>query len=144
MALFILKMIIYLAWETKIALMLAEKVTIPTKYFDYANIFLKELAKVLLEQISINDHSIKLKNGKRPPYESIYSLGLVELGTLKIYININLANGFIQPSKSSICTSIVFVCKPNGSLHLYTNYRGLNNLTIKNQYLLSLIGKSSN
>ena len=63
---------------------------------------------------------------------SFYSLSLVELKTLKIYIEINLAKGFIWLSKSLMRALILFVQKPNASLRLYANYQGLNNLTIKN------------
>ena len=37
---------------------------------------------------------------------------------------------------------MLFDKKPDGSLRLCVNYQGLNNLTIKNQYLLPLINKS--
>ena len=66
----------------------------------------------------------------------------MELETLKTYIKTNLANGFICPSKSSANTPILFDKKPNGSLQLCVNYRGLNNITIKNRYPLPLIGES--
>ena len=60
----------------------------------------------------------------------------------KTYIETLLANNSIRLSKSSVGASILFVCKPNNSLYLYINYWELNNLTIKNQYLLFLIDKS--
>ena len=66
----------------------------------------------------------------------------MELETLKIYIKINLANGFICPSKSPAGAPILFDRKPNRSLHLCLDYRDLNNITIKNRYLLPLIGES--
>ena len=135
-------MIIHPTWKAQIASLLAEKITVPAKYLDFADVFSKELAKVLSEHIGINKHSIKLEDGKQPPYGPIYSLGLVELKTLKTYIETNLANGFIWPSKFPAETPILFVCKPNGSLYLYVNYWGLNNLTIKNWYPLPLIGES--
>ena len=66
----------------------------------------------------------------------------MELETLKVYIKNNLANGFIRPSKSPAGASILFNKKSNGSLRLYVDYRGLNNLIIKNWYPLSLVGES--
>ena len=89
------KMTIYLAQKAQIALLLAEKVTVLTKYSDFANVFSKELAKVLPKRTGISEDAIELENGKQPPYGPIYSLGPVELETLKTYIKINLANGFI-------------------------------------------------
>ena len=61
---------------------------------------------------------------------------------LKTYIKTNLANGFTQPSKSPAGASILFDQKPDRSLRLCVNYRGLNNIAIKNQYPLPLIGDS--
>ena len=59
-----------------------------------------EKATELLNNTGINEHAIKLEKDKQPLFESIYSLGLMELETLKTYIKTNLANGFIRPSKS--------------------------------------------
>ena len=61
---------------------------------------------------------------------------------LKTYIKANLASNFIRPSKSPAGTLILFVLKKDDSLRLCVDYRGLNNLIIKNRYLLPLIGKS--
>ena len=40
----------------------------------------------LLENTEMNEHAIKLEKGKQPLFDPIYSLGSVELETLKIYI----------------------------------------------------------
>ena len=53
----------------------------------------------------------------------------------------NLANGFIKPSKSPAGAPILFDQKSDRSLWLYVDYRGLNNLTMKNRYPLPLIGE---
>ena len=90
----------------------------------------------------MNEHAIKLEECKQPLFGLIYNLELVELETLKIYIKTNLANSFIRPSKFLIETPILFDKKPDRSLRLYINYWGLNNLIIKNQYLLLLIDES--
>lgn len=63
---------------------------------------------------------------------------------LKTYIENNLKNSFIRLSKSPARATILFIKKINDSLWLYINYQRFNNLTIKNHYLLSLIGKSFN
>ena len=72
----------------------------------------------------------------------IYSLRPVELEILKTYIKTNLANNFIRPSKSPTGAPIFFDKKPDRSFRLCVNYCGLNNITIKNRYPLSLIDKS--
>ncbi len=78
----------------------------------------------------------------QPPYGPIYSLGPVELETLKDYIENNPASGFIRPSKSPARAPILYDKKPNSRLRLYVDYRGLNNLPIKNRYPLPLVGES--
>lgn len=55
-----------------------------------------------------------------------------------------LITKFIQSFKSLANTSIIFDQKPDKSLHLYINYQGLNNPTIKNWYSLPLIEKILN
>ena len=103
-----------------------------------------ENAAELPENTGINEHAIKLEEGKQTSFGLIYSLGPVELETLKTYIETNLANGFIRLSKSSAGAPILFNWKPDGSLRLCVDYWGLNNIIIKNQYPLPLIGKSLN
>ena len=76
-------------------MLLGKEVIILVKYADFADIFSKKLAEVLSERIGIHKQAIQLEDGKQPPYRPIYSLSLVELKTLKIYIETNLANGFI-------------------------------------------------
>ena len=138
------RMTIHPAKEAQLALLLAKKVTVPTEYLNFADVFSEKLANILPMRTGANEYAIKLKKGKQPSYGPIYSLVLVELKTLKTYIETNLVNGFIHASKLLASAPILFVCKPNGSLRLCVHYQGLNNLTIKNWYPLPLIGKSLN
>ena len=92
----------------------------------------------------MNDYAIKQEEGKQPLFGSFYSLGPMELETLKPYIKTNLANGFIRSFKSPTGAPILFDWKPDKSLRLCVDYWGLNNITIKNRYPLSLIGESLN
>ena len=66
----------------------------------------------------------------------------MELETLKTYIETHLKTGFIQLSKSPASAFILFDKKSDNSFCLCMDYWGLNNLIIKNQYLLPLIKKS--
>ncbi len=59
---------------------------IPAKYSDYADVFSLELTMELPENTGMNEHAIELIEGKQPPYGLIYTLNLVELETLKTYI----------------------------------------------------------
>ena len=138
----LLTMAIHPAREAQIALLVAKEVKIPTKYSDFSDIFLEEKASILLEITELNQYAIELQESHQPPYRPIYSLGPVELESLKTYIKTNLANGFIWLSKSPADAPILFVGKPNGSLRLCVDYWGFNNLTIKNRYPLPLIGES--
>ena len=117
-------------------------IEVPAEYSDYSNVFSAKHAAEIPKNIGINEYAIKLEEGKQPLFGSIYSLGPVELETLKTYIEINLANGFIRPSKSPAGAPILFDRKLDGSLRLCVDYWGLNNLTIKNRYPLPLIGES--
>ena len=80
----------------------------------------------------MNEYAIKLEKGKQPLFGPIYSLGPVELETLKTYIKINLANNFIRLSKSPARVPILFDQKPDGSFRFCVDYWGLNNIMIKN------------
>ena len=114
----------------------------PTKYLDFADVFLRKSVNVFPKQTGANEYAIKLEKGKQPPYGPIYSLEPVELEILKTYIETNLTNGFIRILKSSAGAPILFVRKANGSLCLCVDYQELNNFTIKNWYPLLLIGES--
>ena len=126
----------------QIACLFTKNVKIPDKYLDFADILSEKKALVLSECIDLNKHSNKLEDGKQLSYGRIYSVRLMELETLKTYIETHLKTGFIQPSKSPASTPILSDKKPDGSLCLCMDHRGLNNLTIKNRYPLPLIGKS--
>lgn len=100
----------------------------------YCWCLLKEIRKMLLEKTSINEHAIRLVNDKHWANRLIYSIALVELKILKTYIETNLVNMFIQPSKSFAGASILFVQRPDNSFRLCIDYRDLNNLIIKNWF----------
>ena len=131
-------------YRPQIANLIAKKafIKVSTKYLNFIDIFSLDLGSKLPKHTGINDHAIELVDGQQPLYGPIYSLKPVELENLKTYIKTNLANRFIRPSKSPAGILIFFDWKSNGSLWLYIDYRGLNNLIIKNQYLLPLIGMS--
>lgn len=103
------KMIIYLVTKVQISSLLVQKVTILAKYFDFAEVFSKELAKIFPKKTGSNKFAIKLKKRKQQPYKLIYNLELVKLGILETYIKTNLINGFIRVSKLLVCAIILFV-----------------------------------
>ena len=132
----------HLERKTQIASLPTEEVKIPDKYLDFTNVFSEEKVLVLSKRTKLNEHAINLEDGKQPPYGPVYSLGLVKLETLKIYIETHLKTGFIWPFKSPAGAPILFDKKPDGSFRPCVDYWGLNNLTIKIRYLLALIGES--
>ena len=115
---------VYPSQRPQISGLIAEEAPtkVPTKCLDFADVFSSDLASELPEHTKINNYTIELVEGQQPPYGPIYNLGPVELETLKAYIETNLANGFIRPSKSSTSAPILFDRKSDDSLRLYINY----------------------
>lgn len=111
------------------------------KYVDFVDNFSRKLAVELLEHIKINNYAIELIDNGKFSYNFIYSLRPMKLKILKTYIANNLANNFIRLFQFSVKTLIFFDKKLNGSLRLHIDYENLNNLIIKNRYLLSLVSK---
>ena len=116
-------------------------IEVPVEYSDYSAVFSAKNIAELPEHTRMNDNTIKLEEGKQPFFGPIYSPEPVELETLKTYIKTNLPSSFISPFKSSAGAPILFHKKPDRSFCFCVDYRGLNNITIKNRYLLPLIGK---
>ena len=88
--------------KAKIANWKANEVSIEvsSKYADFVDIFLPKLATKLSKYMSINNYIIELIDNKQLLYDFIYSLDLVELKILKVFIKNNLVNSFIRPFKS--------------------------------------------
>ena len=103
------KISIYLVQKAQMALFLAEKDSVSKKYADFSDVFFKKSVAVLSNRSNINKQTIDPESDKQLLYKLTYSLGLVELENFKIYIKTNLANRFIQSSKSPAGASIFFV-----------------------------------
>jgi len=61
---------------------------------------------------------------------------------IKKYLKKNLKKDFINSSSTFFAFLVLFVAKLNEGLRFYVNYRKLNALTHRNQYLISLIKKT--
>lgn len=91
-------------------------ISIFSKYADFSHIFFKDLRIKLPKNTKINNCAIDLFVGQQTVYGLIYSLELIQLKTLKIYIKNNLAIDFIRPSMFFASAFISFVKKSNSSL----------------------------
>jgi hypothetical protein len=61
-----------------------------------------------------------------------------KLVVLKEYIDKNFEKGYIWESTSSARALVLFVLKKDRKLWLVVDYRGLNNVTIKDRYSMLL------
>ena len=116
------------------------KLILLPEYKDYQDIFSSEMARSLPE-LSKHDHHIELEEGKISPSGQIYPLSRQELDVLYEYIKEMEDSGKISRSSSPARAPILFVPKPDGSLWLCIDYRGLNKITIKNKYPLPLMNE---
>ena len=85
------------------------------------------------------DLAIQMEEGSVPPLGPIYSLSALKLQTLREFIKDNIKIGSIQPSQSLGRALVLFVKKKNSNLRLCIDYWGLNKLTHKDHYPISLI-----
>lgn len=86
--------------------------------------------------------SIELLSGITPPRGRLYSLTAPEFKALEKYLTESLTDGTIVPSSSPVGAGFFFVKKKDGSLRPCIDYRGLNYITVKNSYPLTLMSVS--
>ncbi|EDN07425.1 hypothetical protein HCAG_03956 [Histoplasma mississippiense (nom. inval.)] len=116
----------------------ATEPNIPDDYKDYLDVFREDIPDA---EHAPHDHAIDLKPGKEPPYRPIYNLSPQELSVLREYIEKALEKNWIRPSKSPAGAPVLFAPKKDGTLRLCVDYRGLNEITVKNRYPLPLISE---
>jgi hypothetical protein len=114
---------------------------VPEKFKQHNKVLGKELANKLHDHKPYN-HTIDRKDGKQSPWGPMYPLNKTELQALWEYLKEMLELGKIHPSKSPAAASIIFIPKAHGQgLRLCVNYRGLNKVTITNQYPLLIMSE---
>ena len=74
-----------------------------------------------------------------PLYKRPYLISKNELLVVKKYINKYFNKGFIYPSIFLAAIPILLIKKLGGGIQFCVNYRGLNTITIKNQYPILFI-----
>ena len=95
--------------------------SVPLEYHDYVDVFSKVKASELPPHHDY-DLKIDLEEGTSPPLGTLYSLSLVKLSTLWIFIDENLSTGSIRPTASSHAAPVLFVKKKDGSLWLCVDF----------------------
>jgi hypothetical protein len=74
-----------------------------------------------------------------PIYKSPYRMATPQLAVLKEHMQELLEKRFIHPSLSQWGAPAIFVLKKDGTQRLYVDYHALNEVTVKNGYLLPRI-----
>jgi hypothetical protein len=82
---------------------------------------------------------IELKPGATPIYKTPYRMATPELAELEEHIMELPEKGFIRPSSSLWGAPVIFVPKKDGIQRLCMDYHALNEVTVKNKYLLPRI-----
>lgn len=111
---------------------------LPAWLQDLAHAFLPRLANELPPR-RIWDHKIDIMPGREPPYNKNRPLSPAELQVVRKWLDDNLSKGFIRESRSRCAAPLLLAAKPGGGVRICQDYRGLNNVTIKNRYPLPLI-----
>ncbi len=111
---------------------------VPEEYLDLKEVFSKSRAASLPPHRPY-DCAIELVPGMSPPKGRLYSLSVPEREAMEKYISDSLTPGIIRPSSSPVGAGFFLVTKKDGSLRPCIDYRGLNNITVKNTYPLPLM-----
>jgi hypothetical protein len=82
---------------------------------------------------------IELKPSTSPIYKTPCRMATLELAELEEHIKELLEKRFIRPSSSPWGAPMIFVLKKDGTQRLFVDYRALNEVTVKNKYLLPRI-----
>ena len=87
------------------------------------------------------DCAINLLPGTSPPKGRLFSLSAPKRATMEKYLSESLVADIIRPSSSPAGAGFFFV-KKDGSLRPCIDYRGLNDITVKNRYPLPLMSSA--
>ncbi len=107
----------------------------------------KVFSEILSDSLNMHDqmkHFIDLMKSKMSCIKFIYKMTWDKLAVIWNYLDSTLEKKWIHLSSSSAEASVLFVKKLNKSLCLCMNYYNLNEITVKNNYSLSLLFKTLN
>ncbi|KAI2663109.1 Transposon Tf2-9 polyprotein [Labeo rohita] len=105
---------------------------VPDIYHDLHVVFSRSRAVSVPPHRSY-DCAIDLFPGSSPSRGRLFSLSAPEREALEKYLSESLAAGLIRPSSSPAGAGFFFVKKKDGSLRPCIDYRGLNDITIKDR-----------
>jgi len=134
--------------DVKKVLTSQKKTNLRTILSDHYHEFLNVFDRMMTEKLSLlkekdTDHQIELKevNEKesKVPWGPLYNMTKEKLLVLRKTLTELLNKQFIQVSNSFAAVSVLFVWKSEGELWFCVNYCGLNQITQKDHYPLSLI-----
>jgi hypothetical protein len=104
---------------------------------EFPDVFPEELPGMLPDRDI--EFVIELKLGTPPIYKTPFGMTTPELAELKEHIRELLEKGFIRSSSYPWGAPLIFVPKKDGTQRLCVDYRALNEVTVKNKYLLPRI-----
>ena len=119
-----------------------EELELPIEIQDFKDVFNPEKDVTKLKRTDGVEHAINLEPSTRPPFRPLYNLSISELKELREYLDLALRHGWIRRSTSEAGAPIIFVPKKDGSLRLCVDYRGLNEISMKDRCPLPLISET--
>ena len=115
------------------------KTVIPKEYHEFLDVFSKEASDTLSEH-SKYDHRIWFlegyKNHGNSPLRAMFE---PKLQFVKKFVEEHLKKGFIEASSALCLSPIMLAVKPGGGVWFCVDFRRLNELTVKDAYLIPLI-----
>lgn len=114
---------------------------VPVEYHELAAVFSKVKA-LSLPPHRPYDCAIDLLPGAPLPNSRLYNISKTERETMEKYIKESLDAGIIRTSSSPVGAGFFFVAKKDGTLRPCIDYRGLNQITVKNKYPLPLLSSA--
>jgi len=115
--------------------------SLPGEVLDFEDVFDCDPQKMRLRPVDAA-HAIETKPGTSPPFQPLRNLSSNELAALRDYLSTAEVNGWIRRSVSEAGAPILFAPKKDGTLRLCIDYRGLNEITIKDRCPLPLISET--
>lgn len=80
-----------------------------------------------------------MKPRTKPPIKAPYQMAPLELAEQRKQLEELLDAGYFQPSNAPYGAPLLYQRKQDGSLRMSVDYRALNKVMIKNEYLVLLV-----